>query len=67
MGRGVKIPWIGGSNTMGMRVKIPWIGGQNTMSWKFDIAWVWGVKIPWMRNLDLIEHYERSGQQYWLR
>jgi hypothetical protein len=20
-----------------------------------------------MRNLDLIEHYERSGQQYWLR
>jgi hypothetical protein len=52
---------------MGMRVKIPWIGGQNTMSWKFDIAWVWGVKIPWMRNLDLIEHYERSGQQYWLR
>jgi hypothetical protein len=39
MGRGVKIPWVGGQITMDRVVKIPWIGvrytmgrgGQNTM------------------------------------
>ena len=30
MGRGVKIPWIGGRYTMG-RVDIPWVGGRYTM------------------------------------
>ena len=26
MGSGVKIPWIGGSNTIGRRFDIPWLG-----------------------------------------
>jgi hypothetical protein len=39
MGMGVKIPWIGGRNTMGRGFDILWVGGQNTMDR--------GVKIPW--------------------
>ena len=31
MARGVKIPCIGGQNTMGRGFGIPWVGGQNTM------------------------------------
>ena len=54
MGRRVKIPWIGGQNTMGRGVrytmgsgvKIPWIGSQNTMGRWFDIhvPWIGGSK-----------------------
>ena len=28
MGRGVKIPWLGGRYTMGRGVDIPWVGGS---------------------------------------
>ena len=28
MGKGVKIPWIGGQNTIGRGVKIPWVKGS---------------------------------------
>jgi hypothetical protein len=31
IGRWVKIPWIGGQNTMGTEFDIPWVGGQNTI------------------------------------
>jgi hypothetical protein len=45
MGRRVKIPWIGGQNTMGRDVNMPWIEVRG-----FDIPWV-GVKIPWVGGL----------------
>ena len=39
MGRGVKLPWVGGQNTMGKWVFIPWI--EVKIPWK-------GVDIPWV-------------------
>ena len=40
MGRGVKIPWVGGSIYHGY-------GGRYSMGRGVDIPWV-GVKIPWV-------------------
>ena len=53
MGRGVKIPWIGGQNTMG-RGSIYYVyWGRYTIGRSLDIPWVGvssamdrGVKIP---------------------
>ena len=42
MDRGVKIPWVGGSNTIGKGSKYHGQGGQNTMGRGFKIPWVGG-------------------------
>ena len=67
MGRGIDIPCVGGQNTMGREVKIPWIRRSNYHRLVVQYTMGRGFKIPWIGNLDLIEYYERSGQQYWLR
>ena len=47
MGRGVKIPWIGGSI-------YHWEGGQNTMDRGVNIPWIRGVDIPWVGHQNTI-------------
>jgi hypothetical protein len=37
MGRGVKIPWVEGQNTMGRGVNIPWVGDRYSMVRGVDI------------------------------
>jgi hypothetical protein len=43
IGRGNKIPWIGGSKTPWTVVEI-WKGGKNTIGRGFKIAWIVGSK-----------------------
>ena len=52
---------------MGREVIIPWIRRSNYHRLVVQYTMGRGFKIPWIGNLDFIEHYERSGQQYWLR
>jgi hypothetical protein len=52
---------------MGREVIIPWIRRSNYHRLVVQFTMGRGFKIPWIGNLDFIEHYERSGQQYWLR
>ena len=49
----------GVQNTMDRRSKYHGSGVRYTMGRR--------VTIPWIGNLELVEHYERSGQRYWLR
>ena len=54
MGRGVNIPWIGGSkyhgkggqNTIGRGVDVPWVGGSIFHGYRVDIPSVGGQNFP---------------------
>ena len=47
------MPWVGCRYTMGRGVKIPWIGGSKYHEYEGRYTMVRGVKMTWVREIKI--------------